>query len=92
MGPEPVESGIDEKGLTVDLFAVDGLVMKTFILGNCLRGYFEGDFLGHDHAWNVLTSFFVGHYPGKRHVSMCVKEENKYGYEQRILCRNGITP
>jgi hypothetical protein len=74
-----------------DLEAKEG--MRTFILGNCLRGCFEGEFSSLDHAWGVLSARFLKSYPARegRSVLMWVREPNQYGLPDTVLCRKGVT-
>lgn len=66
---------------------------RTFILGNCLRGCFEGEFSSLETAWDVLSARFLKSYPARegRHVLMWVKEPNGYGIPDTVLCRQGTT-
>lgn len=67
--------------------------MKNYILGNCLRGYFDGNFSSLEDAWKILSYRFLKSYPCSvgRDVIMYVVEENSYGILQYIICRYGIT-
>jgi hypothetical protein len=66
---------------------------RTFILGNCLRGCFEGEFSSLERAWDVLSARFLLSYPATegRHVLMWVRELNKYWLPDTVLCREGVT-
>ena len=59
--------------------------MFNFRLGNCLRGYFEGEFNDIDTAWKYLSQRFLLSYPVEagegRHVEMLIHKENEYGLE-----------
>ena len=86
-------------GACTPSFSSDGLCLsadeavRTFILGNCLRGCFEGEFSSLETAWDVLSARFLLSYPAAegRHVLMWVKEPNKYGIPDTVLCRQGVT-
>ena len=67
--------------------------LKTFILGNCLRGCFEGDFTSQEKAWKILSARFLMSYPARegRSVLMWVHEENQYGMMDTIKCQVGVT-
>jgi hypothetical protein len=67
--------------------------VKTFILGNHLRGCFEGEFATFDEAWVVLSARFLKSFPSKNglQVLMWVNEVNKYGFKSNALCREGVT-
>jgi hypothetical protein len=66
---------------------------KKYILGNVLRGWFEGYFADANTAWRYLSKRFLLSYPARqgRGVSLYVYEHNSYGLEQFVLCRTGIT-
>lgn len=65
--------------------------MNTYYLGNCLRGYTEGDFESIDEAWRVLGGVFHSAYPseGGRSCHLYIEEVNKYGYKDATPCKNG---
>lgn len=67
-------------------------VMKRYVLGNWLRGYFAGRFSSDVDAWNYLSRRFLLSYPsrGGRSVSMW-GEETHYKHRQLILMREGVT-
>ena len=69
--------------------------MKTYRLGNCLRGSFDGEFSSIDEAWEILSARFLQSFPtdsgGGRNVIMKVQKENEFGFEEYILCKTGIT-
>lgn len=67
--------------------------MKLYILGNCLRGSFEGEFSSIDEAWKILSARFLQSFPsdGGRSVIMKVYKKNEFDLEQFILCKTGIT-
>lgn len=64
-----------------------------FVLGNVLRGWFEGSFSDKETAWRFLSKRFLLSYPCPqgRSVSLYVFERNSYGLEQFVLCRVGTT-
>ena len=69
--------------------------MALYELGNCLRGFFSGEYDNHDKAWDSLANRFSRSFPSTsgRYVEMTVLEQNKYGYDQKITCRTGyISP
>lgn len=63
--------------------------MKTYVAGNWLRGYFEGEFETLDEAWSYLSNRFLLAYPsaGGRHISMWVREPNTYGVVELVCCK-----
>ncbi len=67
--------------------------MKLYVLGNWLRGSFEGEFASVDEAWRYLSARFLLSYPSKagRHVFMKVRELNNYGIEQLVTCKADVT-
>jgi len=67
--------------------------MKTYIIGNCLRGYFEGEFRDLEHALEYLPARFDLSYPseGGRSVHMVVKSLNSFGFEQHQTCWQGVS-
>lgn len=67
--------------------------MKKYIIGNWLRGYFEGTFEDIDQAWSYLSNRFLLSYPatGGRHVSMWVEQPNDFGFTQAELCKEDVT-
>lgn len=69
------------------------MVKKRFVLGNCLRGYFEGNFASTEAAWQYLSARFLLSFPSAdgRIVSMKVWEENKYQIEEWVTCRQDTT-
>lgn len=69
---------------------------KTYYLGNCLRGYFEGTFDSVIYAHKILSARFLKSFPtekknGSRSIEIYVREVNHYGYEDVILCYKGET-
>lgn len=68
-------------------------VKTRYVLGNILRGWFEGKFADDQTAWRMLSRRFLLSYPAStgRSVSMYKREVNKYGLEQWVVCRIGIT-
>jgi hypothetical protein len=66
---------------------------KKFIIGNCLRGCFEGEFTSIETAWRVLSARFLLSYPSAdgRNVLMWVREQNVYGITSNVLCKQGVT-
>ena len=66
---------------------------RRYILGNILRGWFEGHFSDTETAWQHLSKRFLLSYPSKqgRSVSLYVHEPNSYGLDQFVLCRTGVT-
>jgi len=71
---------------------IDGMVRR-YVLGNCLRGTFEGKFTSVDEAWEKLSARFLQSFPSPtgRAVSMKVEKENEFGFNQLILCKKGVT-
>lgn len=67
--------------------------MKKYIIGNWLRGYFEGDFETIEKAWSYLSNRFLLSYPsnGGRHVCMWVEQDNDFGFKQTVLCKQDVT-
>lgn len=67
--------------------------MKRYVLGNCLRGYFEGEFTSQEDAWRWLSKRFLLAFPSGsgRTVDMYVHEKNHYGLEQWVRCQGGVT-
>lgn len=67
--------------------------MKTYELGNCLRGYFKGDFEEIETAWRVLSHRFLLSFPSQsgRSVEMFVREPNSYSILEFVKCREGVT-
>lgn len=63
-----------------------------YILGNILRGFFEGRFASQDEAWKFLSRRFLMSFPARRgrHVSMWVQETH-YGIKQNVVCKEGYT-
>ena len=64
---------------------------QKYKLGNFLRGFFEGYFKDTDTAWKYLSHRFFLSYPGRRHVYMETFGENRFGFEEFMLCRKGLT-
>lgn len=66
---------------------------RRYVLGNILRGWFEGNFVDSETAWRCLSKRFLLSYPSRegRSVSMYVHEKNAYGLEQFVLRRTGVT-
>lgn len=66
---------------------------QLYVLGNILRGWFEGSFTDSDEAWRYLSRRFLLSYPcpSGRGVALYVHEKNSYGLEQFVLRRVGIT-
>jgi hypothetical protein len=66
---------------------------QRYVLGNILRGWFEGNFTDGDTAWRYLSKRFLLSYPSRagRSVSLYVHEKNPYDLDQFVLCRAGIT-
>lgn len=67
--------------------------MKTYYLGNLLRGYFEGDFNDMETAWVVLCNRFNQSYPstGGRNVYLWITQENEYGFTDPTPCKKGVS-
>lgn len=67
--------------------------MATYFLGNCLRGYFEGEFKDLDTALGVLSRRFLLSYPSTagRHIFMCTEAPNAFGIIQKQVCYEGLT-
>ena len=67
--------------------------MNRYVLGNCLRGSFEGKFSSIDEAWEILSARFLQSFPAEkgRHVIMRIEKENEYGLSDLINCKTGIT-
>lgn len=67
--------------------------LKTYVLGNCLRCFFEGKFASVDEAWRVLSARFNKSFPSEngRHVYMHVNEQNAYGLMDWTKCKEGVT-
>lgn len=67
--------------------------MKRFIIGNWLRGYFEGEFESIEVAWSYLSKKFLMSFPAEkgRHVGLWVEEENRYGFKSINLCKEDVT-
>jgi len=67
--------------------------MKKYIIGNWLRGYFEGEFEDIQTAWSYLSNRFLLSYTstGGRHVCMWVNEPNEYGFTESKLCKQDVT-
>jgi hypothetical protein len=66
--------------------------MKTYHLGNILRGHFKGDFETQEEAWQWLSRRFLLSYPAKngRHVQMHTSIE-VFGIDQLVVCQEGVT-
>lgn len=71
---------------------------KKYLLGNFLRGAFEGDFASLEEAWEWLSDRFLLSYPaeGGRHVLMYVYEANQYFPDDpekavQTLCKQEVT-
>lgn len=66
---------------------------QRYVLGNVLRGWFEGNFSDAETAWRYLSKRFLLSYPCQqgRGVSLYVYEANTYGLEQAVLRRVGLT-
>lgn len=66
---------------------------QRYVLGNFLRGWFEGRFTDADSAWKHLSRRFLLSYPSRagRIVALYVHEKNSYELEQFVLRRVGIT-
>jgi len=66
---------------------------QRYVLGNILRGWFEGKFEDSETAWKYLSRRFLLSYPSRagRSVSMYVQEKNSYGLEQFVLRQVGTT-
>lgn len=69
--------------------------MKRYVLGNFLRGAYEGEFETLEEAWEWLSDRFLLSYPseGGRHVQMYVYEPNPYGLGNGVqtLCKQEYT-
>ena len=70
--------------------------LKKYRAGNCLRGYFEGSFESIEEAWSWLSNRLLLSYPtetadGQRSIYMEVKEINPYGFEDWMMCFEGLT-
>ena len=76
---------------------------RKFVIGNILRGWFQGEFTTIEHAEEELGKRFMISYPtdgmensppepGARGVELFVKERNKYGFEQHLLCKSMDVP
>lgn len=67
--------------------------MKKYIIGNWLRGYFEGEFEDISTAWSYLSNRFLLSYPstGGRHVNLWVEDANEYGFKDTKLCKQDVT-
>lgn len=67
--------------------------LKTYVLGNFLRGCYEGEFETIESAWEALSAKMLQHFPCKNglYVLMWVKEENRYGLLDTVRCREGFT-
>lgn len=63
-----------------------------YILGNCLRGYCEGQFYTDTEAWAHLSKYFLLVFPSRsgRGVTL-FKEEKHYDISQMVQCKNGVT-
>lgn len=66
---------------------------RRYVLGNILRGWFEGSFPDTETAWRYLSKRFLLSYPSREGRSVClyVHERNSYGLEQFVRCRTGTT-
>ena len=64
---------------------------KTYVLGNVLRGWYEGRFSSIDEAWSFLSRRFMIGFPTVnntgRSVAMYVMEPNSYGLMQNVKCK-----
>lgn len=67
--------------------------VKRYVLGNWLRGTYEGEFSSVEEAWLWLSHRFLLSYPSSsgRMVYMKVHEVNAYGLLQYVLCKEGYT-
>jgi hypothetical protein len=67
--------------------------LKTYILGNFLRGCYEGEFETIEAAWEVLSAKMLRHFPCKNglYVLMWVREDNRFGLPDTLRCREGYT-
>jgi hypothetical protein len=75
------------------MVCLDSVEPRTFILGNCLRGCYQGQFTSMSAAWKVLSARFLKSFPNKGGlmVSMWVREKNHYGIEDTLICKQGVT-
>jgi hypothetical protein len=68
---------------------------STYVLGNHLRGFFEGAFSSVDEAWSILSRRFLLSYPTEsgngRSVIMKTKATNVFGYQDWATCKEGVT-
>lgn len=66
--------------------------VEKYILGNGLRGCFEGEFASPDEAWRILSARFDRSFPGGgRSILMWIREENRHGFTENSLRRKGET-
>jgi len=69
---------------------------KRYRAGNCLRGWFEGNFSNIDEAWSYLSTRILISFPtddndGVRSIVMFVEEINNYGFAGFTQCKQGET-
>lgn len=64
-----------------------------YVIGNWLRGYFEGQFDNQQQAWEHLGKRFLLSYPTEsgrgRDVTLWVKETNQYDITDLVPCQEG---
>lgn len=70
--------------------------IKKYRAGNCLRGYYDGEFSSIEEAWSHLSMRILYDHPtdapnGVRSIALYVKERNRFDYNQFILCKLGVT-
>lgn len=68
-------------------------VKLTYVGGNWLRGFIEGEFNSIDEAWSYLSKRFLVALPSKtgRSMYMYVVKKNEFGFMQPTLCKEGTT-
>lgn len=66
---------------------------KLYVLGNCLRCYFEGRFDDSATAWKWLSRRFLMAFPSHtgRQVYMRVEQKNEFGFTDFATIKGGIT-
>lgn len=65
----------------------------TYVGGNWLRGFAEGEFKSMEQAWSYLSTCFLLSFPCPtgRSFYMYVKKKNEFGFEQLLICKEGLT-
>lgn len=65
----------------------------TYVGGNWLRGFAEGEFKSIEEAWSYLSKCFLLSFPSPtgRSFYMYVQKKNEFGFEQLVLCKEGMT-